>query len=236
MRKVIDVMKEVLTTLSGKLDGFYLAGGTALSLYYFKHRESYDLDFFTKDFQKPKIETLVQEISESLKLKHNLVAEINQRGRARVISYKLEIVDGDRDLKIDFVQDPYRLLSPKLKVTDGIPVLSREDIYLRKIYAICGSFSVIDEIGRTKPVGGRQEAKDLFDLYFLSTTFIPLSKFLNDNCSLTEIESVIIWFRSFSREDMKLGLGEIMTDKKVEMRDIDRHFRAEIEIILKEQI
>jgi len=41
--------KKVLAALAGQADGFYLVGGTALSLYYFEHRESYDVDLFTKD-------------------------------------------------------------------------------------------------------------------------------------------------------------------------------------------
>lgn len=110
MRKVVDVMKAVLKEFSGKLDGFYLAGGTALSLYYFNHRESYDLDFFTKDFKKELIRSLVSEVCDSLGLKNKLIMDLNQKGRARIIQYTLSIPCGTRDLRLDFVEDVFRLV------------------------------------------------------------------------------------------------------------------------------
>jgi predicted nucleotidyltransferase len=42
--------ERVLKALADRLDEFYLVGGTALSLYYFHHRESFDLDFFSQEF------------------------------------------------------------------------------------------------------------------------------------------------------------------------------------------
>lgn len=235
MRKVVDVMKAVLKEFSGKLDGFYLAGGTALSLYYFNHRESYDLDFFTKDFKKELIRSLVSEVCDSLGLKNKLIMDLNQKGRARIIQYTLSIPGGTRDLRLDFVEDVFRLVrAPRL--IDGVTILSKEDIYLRKIYAVAGTLGIIDEIGRSQTLGGRQEAKDLFDLYFLSKTFVPLSLFAAKYCDATEKENLVTWYRSFDRQEMKLGLNEINTDKEIDFREVDRHFRIEIEKLLLEQI
>jgi hypothetical protein len=44
-----DVQKKALIAVAKepKLSGFYLTGGTALAAYYFQHRLSNDLDFFT---------------------------------------------------------------------------------------------------------------------------------------------------------------------------------------------
>ena len=44
--------KRILSVLANEINEYYLAGGTALSFVYFQHRESYDLDFFTKEFSK----------------------------------------------------------------------------------------------------------------------------------------------------------------------------------------
>ena len=44
------IPKKVLNALAGNVDDHYLAGGTALSIAYFQHRESYDVDLFTKEF------------------------------------------------------------------------------------------------------------------------------------------------------------------------------------------
>ena len=49
-KRIVSCQKTVLKALSGRMDNFYLAGGTALSLFYFQHRLSVDLDFFTQNF------------------------------------------------------------------------------------------------------------------------------------------------------------------------------------------
>ena len=54
-----------------------LAGGTALARYYLKHRVSYDLDFFTKEFSRPKIESIISELAKTvgrkIELKINII-------------------------------------------------------------------------------------------------------------------------------------------------------------------
>ena len=52
--------RRILPALADKVDEFYLAGGTALSMMYYQHRESYDLDFFTRTFNSVQIEALVE--------------------------------------------------------------------------------------------------------------------------------------------------------------------------------
>lgn len=225
MNPVIAEIHKVLKTLSGEMDGYYLAGGTALSLFYFNHRESYDLDFFSKEFSKKRIESIIKDLSADIGKKISLISEEKRKDRAqiRVYSYKV----GREILKIDFVEDAYKLIKPP-KIIDGIPVLEKEDIYLRKIFAACGSYSEINEVGAKKFKGGRQEAKDFFDLYFLSTTFMPLSKFVMGHCYPAQIESIVVWYRTYDRMAIKTGLLEIATDKKIDFQQMERHFRGEI--------
>ncbi|MCG8430035.1 MAG: nucleotidyl transferase AbiEii/AbiGii toxin family protein [Candidatus Omnitrophica bacterium] len=220
--------------MAGKLQEFYLAGGTALSLFYFKHRESYDLDFFTSEFSREKIEGVIRALEQTTGLRIELTAEHNQQGFARILVYYVHI-DDENTLKIDFVEDRYNLLEPLL-IVDGIPVLSREDIYLRKILTACGSIASVDTIGRRVFIGGRQEAKDFFDLYFLSKTFTPLSKFVNAYCRQPHKESIIIWFRTYDRLEMKVGLTEIMTDKSVTFQEMERHFKEEVDKIISAEL
>lgn len=52
MDKLLEYQNKVLKLFTGKMEDFYLAGGTALSRFYFNHRISYDLDFFTRSFSK----------------------------------------------------------------------------------------------------------------------------------------------------------------------------------------
>src|SRR3989338_6119523 len=69
------IQKRLLKCLAGKLDHYYLVGGTALSLYYFQHRESYDLDFFTKSFSPKEIAETITCLRQELNMKAELVAE-----------------------------------------------------------------------------------------------------------------------------------------------------------------
>ena len=218
----------------GKAIGFYLGGGTALSLFYFGHRESYDVDFFTKEFSVKQISDIIAQLSESIKADIKLQAEEQRKDGVRMMRYSLAI-DEKYSLKIDFIEDVYKLIKP-LKTIDDIPVLSIEDIYLRKLFAICGSSETTDDIGRKVFIGGRQEAKDFFDLYFLSVTFMPLSKFALQFCSPSQIESIIVWYRTYKRADMKLGLKDIITDKHIDFHNIERHFKVEIENMIKGEL
>lgn len=234
MGKLIEIRNRTLKELANKLDGFYLAGGTALSLFYFQHRESYDLDFFTKDFSKTKIETLMSDLSKSIKLKVVLEGEVDKKGFAKMLVYSL-VIDKSNSLKIDFVEDVYKILEP-LSMVDGVPILSKQDIYYRKILTACGSISTVDSLGRNVFVGGRQEAKDYFDLYFLSKTYMSLSSFVAEYCQQPQKESIIVWFRSYDRLEMKLGLNEIRTNKEVPFIKMEHHFNDEIEKIVEAEI
>ena len=226
MNPIIKEIGRVLKALSGKMDGYYLAGGTALSLFYFQHRESYDLDFFSKEFSKKRIEDIVKNLSADIDKKLSLIGEETKKDRAQVLAYSYKV--NEDTLKIDFVEDAYKLIKPP-KIINGIPALEKEDIYLRKIFAVCGSYAVINEIGNKEFKGGRQEAKDFFDLYFLSKTFMPLSKFAVEYCDPAQIESIVVWYRTHDRVAIKLGLLDIITDKKVDFQEMERHFRYEID-------
>jgi len=142
---------------------------------------------------------------------------------------------GAPDLKIDFVEDGYKLLKP-LKVIDGIPVLSIQDIYFRKVLTVCGSIEAVSDVGRKVFTGGRQEAKDFFDLYFLSKTFMPLAKFAPIYLQRTHIEGIVVWFRTYDRLAIKSGLLDIITDKKVSYGDMERYFKVEIEKLIEGEI
>jgi len=230
MNKTIKLLEKTLCILSGQIDGFYLAGGTPLSMYHFHHRESYDLDFFTADYFNKKIEKVVSLLSDALKVKPELEEEQSKTDRARYQIYRFTAAGVS--LKIDFVEDVFPLIKPTKNV-DGIPVLSIEDIYMRKIYAACGINEKIDLAGKQIFKGGRQEAKDYFDLYFLSTTFMPLSEFAMKYCSQTQMESIIVWYKTYSRLEIKSGLIDIITDKKIDFYHIEHHFKNEIEQLIR---
>jgi len=234
MDKLLEYQDKVLKLLAGKMEDFYLVGGTALSRVYFKHRISYDLDFFTKKFSKTKISMIMQEIAKSLKLQVSLAKEQNKKDMARMVVYYIYISKGEI-IKIDFVEDFLELIAP-LRTVDGIKVLSLEDIYLRKIFVVSGAIETTDLTGRKTFKGGRQEPKDFYDLYVLSHTFMRLSEFVRRYCDSTRKEGLITWFRSYDRMEMKTGLLDIITDNKIDYKNMERHFNEEIDRLVKKEI
>jgi len=148
--------------------------------------------------------------------------------------YSIKFTGSDA-LKIDFVEDTVEFLK-RTKTVDGIRVLSLEDIYLRKLYALAGMVRIIDEAGRNKFIGGRADAKDFYDAYFLSHTFIPLSKFSAKYCGPVLREAIIKWFRTYDRMAMMDGVLSLDTDKAIDCKAMERHFKKEIDRMLEDEL
>jgi len=226
--KILQIRDDALKAFKGKVDNYALGGGTALAFIYFQHRESYDLDFFTQAYLYEDIKGLVESVSVDLRREIKLQSTQQTPNRARVASYQVK-----GGLKIDFIEDTFRLYDAKEKFND-VPVLTKESIYLRKIYAACGIQEISSVTGQQIFVGGRQEAKDFFDLYYLSTTFLPISKFVKKFCESSERERVIVWHRRFDRTSMASGLLDIRTHHSPDIKAMSKHFDSEIEKIIRE--
>ena len=233
-QKLLQYQNTVLKALSGKIDDFYLTGGTALSLFYFQHRISLDLDFFTPRFSYKRIREIITYLKTSLKKEIKLTAQSLKKDKTRMMVYQIYITPGDI-LRVDFVEDVLPLVKQP-KIVEGVKVLSLEDIYLRKIYAVVGVIPTYDVVGKKKFAGGRIEAKDFYDLYFLSHTFMPISKFVDKYGDLTVKEGLISWFRTYDRMKMTDGVLRLDTDKKIDYRSIEKHFSTEIDKIIESQI
>jgi len=114
--------KRLLESLSrsGVTKDFYLAGGTALALYY-GHRFSVDLDWFaesflnTPDFRK----------------------ELSQLGKLSIDSQDEKTLNGSIEgVKISFFEYPYPLISSKAHYKDNIELAGKPDIAVMKLDAI----------------------------------------------------------------------------------------------------
>ncbi|MFH1903338.1 MAG: nucleotidyl transferase AbiEii/AbiGii toxin family protein [Candidatus Omnitrophota bacterium] len=232
--KEMSEIKNLLETVRGKVGHFYLAGGTALSLFYFRHRSSEDLDFFSQEFRIGEVKEIIGLMEEFTGRKAKLAAEKNEPGQAMMQVFMVPVVSGKK-VKVDFVQDFLKLLR-ELNDFNGISVLSLEDIYLRKIFAVSGSLLSADLVGRPMMEGGRQEAKDFFDLYFLSNTFIPLANFSREFCEPAQIEGLIHWFRTFDRLAMKTGILDIKARVKPDWRQMEKYFQKEIERLIEMEV
>ena len=170
MQTLIRWQENVLKALAGRADDYCLGGGTALYRAYFHHRQSFDLDFFSLEFNRKKILALIKFLSDALKKEFKLIREQTNKDKVRIMIFSAALTKTE-SLKIDFIEDYIKRLKPAKQV-DGVWVFALEDIYLRKVYAITGTAEAVDLTGRAVGIGGRQEAKDFFDLYFLSHTFM----------------------------------------------------------------
>jgi predicted nucleotidyltransferase component of viral defense system len=123
---------------------FYMTGGTALSAFYYHHRESEDIDLFT---QQPFDQTFVQSWMTKQQKIHNWKLTYTQvfERQTYEISWK------DHVGKIDFVRYDFRRLSPSTIQYKNIAVDSLPDIAVNKLLSI----------------SQRTAVKDYVDLYFL---------------------------------------------------------------------
>ena len=206
-----------------------------MALFYFNHRESLDLDFFSRNFNRDRVERIISLLSEALNRKIELIGRESRKNRAKILVYSVPLSES-QFLKLDFVQDYFRLIKP-LKVINGINVLALEDIYIRKILTLTGAIHVEDVIGRPTLTGGRQEAKDFYDLYCLSQAFLQLSDFCIKYVNQPVFkEAIIRWFNTYSRLDIKTGLLELRLNKKINYIEMERHFKKEIDTLIEREI
>lgn len=213
---------------------YYLGGGTALARVYFNHRDSLDLDFFTHKFSRKEIVEFMKKLSVNIKKDTRLIGEQSDKRFLRMLVFNV-IAGGREGLKIDFLEDWLNLIRP-VRMIDKMPVLSLEDIYIRKIYTITGTMERRDIVGRKIFIGAREEAKDFYDLYFLSHTFQKLSEFIYKYGNQALKEAVINWFRKYDRMNIKVGIQELAAKKEVDYQTMEKHFKKEIDDILRMEI
>lgn len=146
--------------------------------------------------------------------------------------YSLPVKGASRPLKIDFVEDVL-IEKPTIRKIHGVRVYGPEDLYLQKVAAIAGTRPEFDAIGRLVQEG-RNEARDVFDLYMLSKNIKPLHIFLK-HISRSYQKGMIHWYRTFSRHDLRLGVLDIERyEAPFDSREMITHLENEITLFAKE--
>jgi len=140
-RKILGQFKK--TPLSKK---YYLAGGTALSEFYLKHRRSEDLDFFTEE------ELDILELERFVHLISKIIPQekVEYQKGFGLFTYFFYPKGENVKYKVDFGQYPFPLIE-KPKLISGILVETLYDIAVDKAHTI----SV------------RPRLRDFIDLYFI---------------------------------------------------------------------
>ena len=210
--------RKIARLITKKFRKYYLTGGTALS-FYFDHRFSQDLDFFTQDYRKEDPDRIMNFVSKESGFDFKLEAEQGDPKLIPMKVYSLGLKKGCV-LKIDFVQDFEKNIK---RIKNGLHSL--EDVYCRKIFAGIGTVKKQDTTGRIIH-GGRHSVKDLFDLYFLSEHRLALSEFFLKYFPYDKAEALIAWYRGFNRMDLKIELLDLVP--KVDTAKVITHLDDEI--------
>ena len=127
-----EAQKKVLHIFAGKAKTFALSGGTALGIYYLKHRSSADLDFFSPEYNLKEINELVGTLKKALECKVKLEADFVAADRGRVRFYSVFAKGLERPLKIDFIEDVL-FDHPPIKKINGLRIYDVKNIYLKAL-------------------------------------------------------------------------------------------------------
>jgi len=146
------LQRDFLRAFFSERPAFFLTGGTALAEFYLRHRRSEDLDLFTTDDAAfGVVASLVEKAARSLNATVRWIRTGPQFRRA-LASRESETV------LVDLVRDIDQQIIASKPTRKGIRVDSIEDITANKLCALLG----------------RQEVKDVIDLYFLERRGIDL--------------------------------------------------------------
>ncbi|MBL7157073.1 MAG: nucleotidyl transferase AbiEii/AbiGii toxin family protein [Candidatus Omnitrophica bacterium] len=201
-KHIIKQQKLITNLVTSLFKDYYLTGGTALAFYY-NHRFSEDLDFFTQEYSALIPDRIMSFISQKTGFSYKLDREQNIAGLVKMKVYFLKLNKG-RQLKVDIVQDYVDNINA---VKNGLHSL--DDIYYRKILAGIGTSTKESDAGKPIPAG-RQSVKDIFDIYYLSKKYKKLSKFFLEHFTYEKAEALFVWYRSFSRMNLKLELMDLV--------------------------
>ncbi len=186
MEIINNAQETILTRFCDIIDSkeFYLTGGTALSLFYLKHRKSNDLDFFTNNPE------LILPFSYNLEEGLKKINCATQRQRGLHSFVELMVTKNNDSTIINLAQDaPYRI--EPLKQFPQYPKLnvdSLTDIAANKLLALFGRAALRDFIDvyflinkkyvDSKEMVSNAKQKDPgFDLYWLGVALERINTF-----------------------------------------------------------
>ena len=190
---------------------FYFTGGTALSVFYYGHRYSEDLDFFSeKEFDSQIVSRIMDTVCSGLHLQYRFT----DRQIVRVFQLTRQ---GKPVLKVDFGYYPYKRIE-KGSTFQGIAIDSLRDIGANKLITIVE----------------RMQVKDFVDLYFLLQNDFTLWDLIYavEHKFHREIDLLLIVmdflkvgeFKALPRMRTKLTLPQLQTFFKSRSRQLAQRF------------
>lgn len=191
-------------------DAIYLTGGTALARFFFEHRISEDLDFFTLGDDLQRIAT-------------DLIARLERCGltvhveRLAVYFARFYVVQDDVQLKIEFARE-YHLVENLSKTAHGIYVNSLADIGANKISAF----------------EDRAEIKDIVDLFYI-TQRLPLARLFE----LADIKRVPVAYENLLAINAQGITGRVLVTDDLDETEVGRFLdglKRDVELEVKKKV
>ncbi len=136
---------------------FYLSGGTALAEFYFQHRLSEDLDFFSPvEFDQTMLEPSIKQLQKVVRAK---TVTIKSKLNRLIVLY--ELTGEPMPLKVEFAWFVGEPIEPGMRYR-GLRIDSALDLAVNKIFTVFQ----------------RPRARDFVDLYYLLPGY-PLQKLMD---------------------------------------------------------
>lgn len=202
-----------------------LAGGTALARFYLGHRVSYDLDFFVEEeFNPDRLHGRLARLGVHLSDVHTVVPG----GTYAAQLHGYAKTSHGYPVKISFVED---FLAGSFETVSINGILTEEvrGLYHRKLRTITGAGSAQTQTGAPTNIGGRQTARDIFDIYVLSREVRPLWEYVEEvnqsGANLPE-EALLRGLHSLPWKQLMDEFDQLERLKytEVSLFDIKRHF------------
>ncbi len=174
--EIYKAQDEILTRIMNSEDSVFsqiiLAGGTALARYYLNHRISWDLDFFLPDNFDPAI---IEKQLSNLGIPLFDVTRISS-GRFVTQFHGWAQINGQR-IKVSVIEDLFADMFD-VAVVDNVRTEVIDGLYHRKLRTIAGTGHSVSTVGQDHLQGGRQNARDIFDLYVLDSQQESIHQFV----------------------------------------------------------
>jgi len=217
--ELLKLQTRILDLVAKEYPQIYLMGGTALSIAY-DHRRSEDLDFFSQKYTRRLHQNVVRFIKSKTGFSYKLINEETRKKYVRMAVYEFKINETFY-LKVDFVRDYVKLIRPRMK--NGMA--SVDDIYYRKMLAVIGWKEGQSAVGRVQ-AGGRQKAKDFYDMFYLSKHVEPLSKWFPKYYDKNAYARLASWYLSIPKERTVFELLDLV--ENCNTREIIKELDEEI--------
>lgn len=135
--KLSDLQMEFLRAFFSRENSYFLTGGAALVGFYFGHRETNDLDLFTREDAVESGFVIVKDVARQLEASVEAIQTAPDFRRVLVTR-------GDEAIIVDLIREYVFQIAPEKNEIDGIRIDSPEEILANKLCALLSRSEIRD--------------------------------------------------------------------------------------------